>query len=236
MGKTTSFRFAISDTKPRSECWSVFTNGNDVYLTSNTHKHVLKVSLHQSGVCQTAFLENFFEEQIEWREDGPEFRSILRWKRLPTPEGRGQVAASILFASDGVWPEQEAIPASKPFTALTPPPDMHGQRVDIVYSHDDPRRIANLGGWTDELLFSTELLNGEYVSLMQFVDPLPKDFFDFKPMPGQYGVTLGIDDDEIKDARGISCFECVQRFEGHGYIFSLHNMRLMSVPMRTQQT
>jgi len=195
---------------------------------------MLKVSLHQSGVCQIALLEGFFKEHIEWREDGPEFRSILRWKRLSIPEERGQVAASILFASDGVWPEQEAIPDSKPYTALTPPPDMHGRRVDIVYSHDDPRHVAKLSGWTDELLFSTELANGEFVSLMQFVDPLPEDFFDFKPMPGRYGITHGIDDDELEDARGISCLECSQRFEGHGYIYSLHNMRLMSVPRPTE--
>lgn len=183
----------LEGTKPRSECWSVLINGNDVYLTSNAHKRALKVSLHQSGVCQIALLEGFFAEHVEWREDGPEFRSILRWKRTPTPEGRGRVAASILFASDGFWPEQEAIPASKPYVALAPPPEMHGRRVDIVYSRDDPRHIAKLGNWTDELFFATELPDGEFVSLMQFVEPLPKDFFDFKPLTSPYGVTLGID-------------------------------------------
>lgn len=218
MGKATTFRFAIADTKPRSECWSVFTNGSDVYLTSNAHKRVLKISLHQSGVCQIALLEGFFVEHVEWREDGPEFRSILRWKRIPTPEGRGQVAASILFASDGSWPEQEAIPASKPYVALPPPPKMHGRRVDIVYSRDDPRHIAKLGKWTDELLFATQLPDGEFVSLMQFVAPLPKDFFDFRPLTSPYGVALGIHENEMDDARRISCFDCAQLFEGHGSI------------------
>lgn len=132
MAKTTTFRFAVADSKLRSECWSVFTNRNDVYLTSNAHKRVLKVSLHASGICQVALLQDFFAEHIEWREGGPDFRSILRWKRLPTPVGKGQVAASILFASDGFWPEQEAVLPSKPYTRLAPPPDMHGLMVNVT--------------------------------------------------------------------------------------------------------
>lgn len=230
LGKSTTFRFAIADTAPRSECWSLFTNGSDVYLTSNAHKRVLKVSLHQSGVCQIALLEGFFSEHIEWREDGPEFRSILRWKRNPTPKAKGQVAASILFAADGFWPEHEAIPASKAYAALPPPPVMHGRRVDITFSWDDPREIAKLGSWTDELLYSTKLPDGQFVSLLQFVDPLPDGFFDFTPLTSKYSVTLGIHENELDDARGISCFDCAQLFEGHACIRSLHNMRLMSIP------
>ncbi len=108
---------------------------------------------------------------------------------------------------------------------------MHGRRVDIVYSRDDPRHIAKLGRWTDELLFSRELPGGEFVSLMQFVTPLPKDFFDFRSLTGPYCITLGIDENEMDDARGISCFDCAQLLEGHGCIRSLHNMRLVSAPI-----
>lgn len=231
MAKARSFRFAIADTVPRSECWSFFTNGNDVYLTSNAHKRVLKVSLHASGVCQVALLEGFFAEHIEWREYSPDFRSILRWRRLPTQENKGQVAASILFASYDFWPEQEAIPSSKPFTSLSPPPDMHGMMVNVVYSRDNPNDIAKLGQWTDELLFATQLPNGEFVCLMQEITPLPEDFFDFAPLSSPYNVTLGIDEAEMDDARGISSFDCAQLFEGHGCIRSLHNMRMVSVPI-----
>jgi len=229
MAKPTTFRFAIADDKPLSECWSVFTNQNDVYLTSNTQKRLLKVSLHQSGVCQVALLEGFFKKHVEWREERPESRTILRWKRLSTPKDRGQVTASILFASDGFWPEGEPIPASKPYTALAPPPQMHGRRVDVVYSLSDPKHVAKLGEWTDKLLFSTQLPNGEFIGLMQFVEPLAEDFFAFSPMTSAFGISLGIEENEIDDVRGISFLDCTQLFEGHCLIRSLHNMRLIKV-------
>ncbi|MCF6121594.1 hypothetical protein EN904_01565 [Mesorhizobium sp. M7A.F.Ca.CA.001.07.2.1] len=195
---------------------------------------MLKLSLHQSGVCQVALLEGFFAQHLEWREDGPDFRSILRWQRLSTQEDRGQVAASILFASDGFWPEQEAIPNTKQYTALAPPPHMCGRMVNVVYSREDPNRIAKLGVWTDELLFSTQLPSGEFVCLMQSIEPLPEDFFAFAPVLSPYSITLGIDENEMDDARGISCFDCAQLFEGHGCIRSLHNMRLMSVAVANE--
>ncbi len=68
MAKATAFRFAIADDRPRSECWSLFISQNDVYLTSNAYKQVLKVSLHQSGICQVALLEDFFAQHVEWRK------------------------------------------------------------------------------------------------------------------------------------------------------------------------
>ncbi len=58
MAKSESFRFAIADNKVRSECWSVFANKSDVYLTASAYKRTLKVSLHGSGVCQIALLED----------------------------------------------------------------------------------------------------------------------------------------------------------------------------------
>ena len=229
MAKSNSFRFAIADELPRSECWSLFTKGNDVYLTGSAYKKTLKVSLHQSGVCQIALLEGFFTKHVEGQTGAPEFRSILRWKRLPTPINSGQVAASILFASYEFWPEQEPIPSSKPFTKIEPPPDLYCRLINVVYSHDDPRLIEKLGEWTDELLFSKQLPNGEFVCLMQEIRPLEDGFFDFAPVPSPTYVTLGIEEDELDDARGISVFDCAQMFEGHGCIRSLHNMRMMTV-------
>lgn len=230
MAKSNSFRFAISDASVRSECWTVFTNKDDVYLTGSAYRKALKVSLHGSGVCQIALLEQFVAKHVEGRDERPEDRTILRWKRLTTPEGRGQVAATILFASYEFWPEQEEMPRSKPYTKLRPPPDMHARMIDVVYSRDDPKRIAELGEWTDELLYSFQLPSGEFVALVQRVEPLPEGFFDFAPMPGRYGLSLGIGESEMDDARGISTFDCAQLYEGHACIRSLHNMRFVTVP------
>jgi hypothetical protein len=222
-------RFAIADTKPRSECWAIFTNKNDVYLTGSAYKQALKLSLHGSGVCQIALLDNFFEKHISWRESSPDHRAILRWKRLPTPLFGGQCAASILFASFDFWPEHEAINASKKYIALKPPAKNFARRVDVVFSRADPRHIAKLGDWTDELIFCKKLPNGEYVCLLQFLEPLSQSFFDFTPIESPYFVTLGLEEGEIDDARGISALDCAIFHEGHGCIRSLHNMRIARV-------
>lgn len=229
MAKSSSFRFAIADTVPRSECWSLFTSGNDVYLTGSAYKKTLKISLHQSGVCQIALLEDFFTEHVEGKTGAPEHRDILRWKRLPTPKKRGQVAASILFASCELWAEQEPIPSSKPFTKIEPPPDMYCRIVNVVYSQDDPRLCEKLGKWTDKLIFSLQLPNGEFLCLMQELVPLDDVFFDFTPTSSKAYVTLGIEEAELDDVRGISVFDCAQLFEGHGCVRSLHNMRIITV-------
>ena len=235
MAKSSTFRFAIADSEPRSELWSVFTNRNDVYLTGSAFKRALKVSLHASGVCQIALLEGFFTEQVEWRPDKPESRSILRWKRLPTAEDGGQVAASILFASHEFWREQLPIPASKPFTSLTPPPDMHGRIVNAIFCRENPIHAAEMGGWTDDLLFSTQLPNAEFFCLKQQLEPLPKGFFDFAPLDAQYALSLDNLDGDLGDERGISCLDCFQLFEGCGCIRSLHNMRIMKVPKADEE-
>lgn len=229
MAKSDTFRFAIADTNPCSECWSVFTKGDDVYLTGSAYKNTLKLSLHGSGVCQVALLENFFAQHVKPREEAPEYRSILRWHRLPSQHGSGQVAATILFASFQFWPEAEPIPASKRYTALPPPPDRYAVMVDIIFSLDDPQEVARLGDWESALLFSTKLPNGEFVCLRHRMELLPADFFEPAPMPSPYAVSLGVPDDELDDARGISVLDCAQLFEGHGCIRSLHNMRVTRV-------
>lgn len=57
------FRFAIGITIPLSEVWTLFCNRNDVYLSNNAHRGMLKASLHASGVCQYAMLPDYFESR-----------------------------------------------------------------------------------------------------------------------------------------------------------------------------
>lgn len=225
---TSSFRFAIADNSVRSEVWSVFTNKNDVYLTGSAYKRVLKVSLHQSGVCQIAMLEGFFAEHIEGNENAPEFRDMFRWRRLPSKHMSGQMTFSVGFASFDFWPEQDNPPKSKPFTKIAPPPNGYSCHVDLAYSLDDPTIAAKLGGWTEDLLHSFQLPNLEYVCLMKRIEKLPANFFDFSRLQSKM-ITLGIDEPETADARGISVFDCYQSNEGHCHVRSLHNMRLITV-------
>ena len=175
MSNASSFRFAIADTLVRSEYWTLFFNRNDVYLTGSAFKKELKLSLHQSGVCQVALLENFHAD-IATNANAPPKRDILRWRRASTPEEGGKVAAYIQFASFGDWPEADAIPSSKPYKGLPPPPYMACRTVSLSFSREDPKVVSVLGNWGDAYLFSTELPNGEFVCLMQSVDPLPWNF------------------------------------------------------------
>ena len=228
MGKTSSFRFAIADTSVRSECWTLFFNGNDVYLTGSAFKKELKISLHQSGVCQAALLEAFHAD-IATNANSPPNRDILRWRRTSTPQEGGRVAVYIQFASFEGWPEAEAIPSSKPYKGLPPPPYMACRTVSLSFSREDPRAVSILGNWGDAYLFSKELPNGEFICLMNSVDPLPWDFFDFKPFGHRRMLLKGIDETEVDDVRGISSLDFALTHEGCVRVQSRHNMRLKSV-------
>jgi hypothetical protein len=231
MSKNSSFRFAIGDDKPYSETWSAWQSGSDFYLTNTAHKTTLKISLHQSGICQVAMLQTFFEKHIEGKESAPEYRDILRWKRLSTPEFGPTVVTSILFASFEFWPERENISAKKAVTWIPRPPDMFGQQVAVLYSKQDPDNHCGDTPPEGIYLKKFQLDNGDFVLLIPRLVPLAEDFFDFKVMPDyQSFITLGIDDEEIDDARGISTFQCLKRYDGYVEIFSLHNMRFMRVP------
>ena len=228
MNKKEVFRFAIADTAARSEYWTLFFNGNDVYLTGSAFKRELKISLHQSGVCQAAFLEKFHADTVSKRH-APPTRDILRWKREPAPNQGGKVAVYIQFASYDYWPETETIPASKPYKQLLPPPFMSCRTVSLSFSREDPRAVSILGNWDDAFLYSKDLPNGEYVCLMTHVDPLPWDFFDFKPVGDRRLLLKGIEEREADDARGISYLDFALTHEGCVRVLSLHNMRLKSV-------
>lgn len=206
-----------------------------MYLTGSAFKKELKISLHKSGICQAAFLENF-HAKIASKNNAPPTRDILRWKREPTPHEGGKVAVYIQFASYEDWPEAEILPASKPYKPLLPPPFMSCRTVSLSFSREDPRAVSILGNWGDAYLYSKELPNGEYVCLMNHVDPLPWDFFEFKPVGDRRLLLKGIDEAEADDARGISCLDFALTHEGCVRVHSLHNMRLTSVQSSVQPT
>ena len=228
MSENGTFRFAIADTVVRSECWTLFFNGNDVYLTGSAFKRELKISLHQSGVCQAAFLKNFHSD-IAKKDNAPITRDILRWKRTPTPQEGGKVAVYIQFASYEDWPEAEAIAPSKPYKSLAPPPFMSCRTVTLSFSREDPRAISVLGKWGDAFLYSKQIPSGEFVCLMQHEDDLPWNFFDFEPVGDRRLLLKGIDEAEADDARGINCLDFALTHEGCVRVHSLHNMRLKAV-------
>lgn len=234
MSKSSAFRFVVADTKPRSEYWSLFTNGDDVYLTGNSYKRALKISLHKSGVCQIAMLDNFFSKHVKGKSKSQKYRDLLRWKRLTIPMYRSQAAVSILFAWFEFWPEDEVIPTSKSVHKISPPPDRHGQIINVGYSGFDPKVAFELGRYPDELLFSMQFPNKEYISVTRQIQKLSKGFFDFREISESGVLTLGIPPDELDDARGISVFRCMKEVEGCATIHSLHNMRFSKVYAKSE--
>lgn len=77
-----SLHFAVGcQDGPRSSEWIVVASGGDVYITGAGLGSTLKVSLHESGQWQSAFVREFFEKKPDWLE--AQARAMSRWIRPP---------------------------------------------------------------------------------------------------------------------------------------------------------
>lgn len=66
---------------PRSSEWVVVASGGDVYVTGAGLGSTIKVSLHESGQWQSAFVREFFDRKPDWLE--AQTRAMSRWLRPP---------------------------------------------------------------------------------------------------------------------------------------------------------
>ncbi|KQY03520.1 hypothetical protein ASE23_11935 [Rhizobium sp. Root73] len=223
-----SLRFAIGDDEPLSEIWTVTVNRSDVYLSSSGFNSVMKLSLHQSGVCQMATSQQLYEERLSVLEGGPDSRTVLRWKRCITPDTGGALAARIIFAACGRWPNPSTAKASKPPLLLPCPPEGYGVELTIFYSKEDPRQHTHDIQQEMNLISVLKLANDDCVSFFGRFLELPGDFFSFRRVPkGQTLATVGFDQGGGETEWGdLSSYEILQDFENAATIYSLHNMQL----------
>lgn len=99
--KIDKFRFGVfSGGKRRSSLWVAVANGNDLYIGARVIMNRLKVSLHGSGICQVAFLNDYVQEVHDRGRDALKDRTIVRWKRPETPPTGALCVASIRFPTD----------------------------------------------------------------------------------------------------------------------------------------
>jgi hypothetical protein len=81
-----SLHFAVgSASGPLSSEWVVVASHGDVYITGAGLGSTLKVSLHESGEWQSAFVSEFFDKKPDWLT--AKTRAMSRWVR-PAPLGR----------------------------------------------------------------------------------------------------------------------------------------------------
>lgn len=223
-------RFAIGENgKLYSELWTLWHNKSDVYLTSKSFGGRLKLSLHESGVCQYAFTQDFFSANENVFKPGFNDRTWHRWRRGHASPTSAVHAVTIVFASCQEWEDYEPAPDESAVLLPRPP---HGYCFEIAvifvpspYAQfepgDEARPIAEFG-----------LPSGEFVSVFAGFNELPADYWDFRKIEGaivEFGdVTRNADDPD--DVQGISTIDLTHDEKGPFIIHSRHNMRLVTVP------
>jgi hypothetical protein len=221
-------RFAIgNETGACSEVWTCWANGSDFYMTANEIKGAKKISFHSSGICQYALLENFFAKVRN--HYGRKDRTVLRWRRPPTPDRGPLLVAYFVFAAFETWEPFWEI-EDKPITLLAPPEHGWARVVNVVYSREDPDN--HCGGTPPEEVYIArfKLANGDFVTLIPGLVELPRGFFDEQPIP-DVPIFSKIDP-AVTDARNIAVLiPALHEPDGPLRVSSLHNMRMRTIPI-----
>lgn len=220
-------RFGVGDGgRLYSEIWTLWNNRSDVYLTSKAFGGRIKLSLHQSGVCQYAFSKDFWEANSGVFESGFKDRTWHRWRRPYAAKDKLVHVATVIFASCEQWNDYDSV-SNEAVALLTPPPHGYCFEVSIICSTDSYTAYSEPNAMGP--LIEIELENGEYLTVWPVFSKLPSDYFDFRKIEGgivEFGPVLAGKGDDV---RGISVVHLTQ-LEGEPLrIHSSHNMRLVTV-------
>lgn len=123
------YRVAVgAATGPQSGVWRFWTWNDDVYVALRSIGHVLKVSLHQSGVWQAGLTS----EAPRARNIDPSTRSWDRWRRPPEfAMGTVKAFQIIIPSSEVTWP-RVIQPAQGKVEWLPRPPEGYCTYVTAV--------------------------------------------------------------------------------------------------------
>ena len=114
-----SLHFAVgSPSGLRSSEWVVAASGGDVYITGAGLGNTLKVSLHESGQWQSAFVREFFDKKPDWLE--AQTRAMSRWVR-PRPLGANVTLAFRLLVPVSELDHWENAQSSSDVRWVAPP-------------------------------------------------------------------------------------------------------------------
>ena len=93
-----SVRITIgNDESGYSGQWAFWTNKADLYFGVRSIAGLMKVSLHQSGVCRVAFTKQFADTLEDKQLPRGGNRAFTVWRRPETPASGALLVASILF-------------------------------------------------------------------------------------------------------------------------------------------
>jgi hypothetical protein len=125
-------RFAVGSPKEaHSAVWTLFTQGNDVYLSSRLMGRYLKISLHASDVWRLAWTK---ESQILM--EGTNDRVIHRWRRPPQFRPGWTRGVSLVVPWTPMGRHFPAVDASagKPVQWLRPPAPDHKVTFTVLFA------------------------------------------------------------------------------------------------------
>lgn len=231
-GREKKLRFAIGSSESISEIWTLWGRKRDIYLSCESMRGRIKLSIHGSGVCQLAFDSNYKDDVLATPKIPFTDRTIKRWRRTPTPPVGPIHLTNIFFSSFETWDNSEEIACPKATELIPPPASGYAVVVSIFVSNDDPVDKCAPYEPQDIILGYFQIESGEYVTVLVAESQLPKGYFDFKNTPWFMGVGANSDSD-WEDARGISSISFEPREDGGVDFHSRHNMRIVSVPVGT---
>jgi hypothetical protein len=125
-------RFAVgSPEEAYSAVWTLFTQGNDVYLSGRLMGRYLKVSLHAKDVWRFAWTK-----ESEILMEGTGDRVIHRWRRPPQFRPGWTRGVSVVVPWTPIGRHFPAIdaPAGKPVQWLRPPAPEHKIVFTVLFS------------------------------------------------------------------------------------------------------
>ena len=156
----------------RSTVWKIWTNRNDVYLSSRTIASQMKISLHKSGACQFSKTSESFARTGK-RNRG---RHMERWqRRAEYPEsGAVHLFRVILPQTELRLASVEAKPA-KDVVWYPSPPLGYGAYIELWLTPplDEPPTQPQ---FIHDLLGVLPLSNGQYVgTTVRYLEIEPQD-------------------------------------------------------------
>jgi len=156
----------------KSEIWTAWTSRNDVYIGGRETAGVLKISLHESGVCNFSFSSEFMSS-------GPPVptgsRKIVSWKRESHEgiEHTNPFKMFFILVNGGTERPSQV----KDVVLLPDAPTGFCTEVAVFYSETDPRLWSNPIWPASNIIKVFELENGHFSSLRRRVFPLPDEQF-----------------------------------------------------------
>lgn len=168
MTKEIAIRFCVGDKNESfSPVWKFFINNSDVYLLARTMGRVWKISLHESGKCRAAMLEE--------NHKGVD-RVITKWEKTWVDNYSANVAILTPYISLK-QPLNKNVEAylSKDIYYINRPSLNEKIIIRVIFAKNDQVEIINKLPAGSVIFFKSALRNGEIVYLAYWKEVLSNE-------------------------------------------------------------